>query len=59
MGCCETQRNNTCCSTSCGCEDVIHSTEKRKVVIDFMYLDLSICTRCQGTEDSLEVAIED
>ena len=24
-----------------------------------MYLDLSICTRCQGTEDSLEEAIED
>ena len=59
MGCCETQRNNTCCSTICGCEDEIHSTEKRKIVIDFMYLDLSICTRCQGTEDSLEEAIAD
>ena len=34
MGCCETQRNNTCCSTSCGYEDEIHSTEKRKIVID-------------------------
>lgn len=59
MGCYETQRNNTCCSTSCGCEDEIHSTEKRKIVIDFMYLDLSICTRCQGTEDSIEEAIAD
>lgn len=59
MGCCETKRNNTCCSTICGCEDEIHSTEKRKIVIDFMYLDLSICTRCQGTEDSLEEAIAD
>lgn len=58
MGCCETQKN-ICCSTSCGCEDEIHSTEKRKIVIDFMYLDLSICTRCQGTEDSLEEAIAD
>ncbi len=59
MGCCETQRNNTCCSTICGCEDEIHSTEKRKIVIDFMYLDLSICMRCQGAEDSLEEAIAD
>ena len=31
--------------------------EKRRLDIDFMYLDLSICTRCQGTESSLEEAI--
>ncbi|MCG1013202.1 DUF2703 domain-containing protein [Tepidanaerobacter sp. GT38] len=59
MGCCETQRNNTCCSTNCGCEEPNYEAEKRKIIIDFMYLDLSICTRCQGTEDSLEEAIED
>jgi hypothetical protein len=57
MGCCETQRN-ICCSTSCGCEEQNYAIEK-KIIIDFMYLDLSICTRCQGTEDSLEEAIED
>ena len=28
-------------------------------MIDFMYLDLSICMRCQGAEDSLEEAIAD
>jgi len=59
MGCCETQRNNTCCSTNCGCEEPNYEAEKRKIIIDFMYLDLSICTRCQGTEDSLEEAIKD
>ncbi len=59
MGCCETQRNNTCCSTNCGCEEQDYEVEKKKIIIDFMYLDLSICTRCQGTEDSLEEAIED
>ncbi len=59
MGCCETQRNNTCCSTSCGCEEQNYEAEKKKIIIDFMYLDLSICTRCQGTEDSIEEAIED
>ena len=47
MGCCETERNNTCCSTGCGCEEEIFEIEKNKIVIDFMYLDLSICTRCQ------------
>ncbi len=31
--------------------------EKRRLDIDFMYLDLSICKRCQGTESSLEEAI--
>ena len=58
MGCCETQRN-ICCSTGCGCEEQDYEVEKKKIIIDFMYLDLSICTRCQGTEDSLEEAIED
>jgi glutaredoxin len=59
MGCCETQRNNTCCSTSCGCEEQDYVAEKKKIIIDFMYLDLSVCTRCQGTENSLEEAIAD
>lgn len=58
MGCCETQRNN-CCSISCGCEEQNYTAEKKKIIIDFMYLDLSICTRCQGAEDSLEEAIAD
>jgi len=26
-------------------------------VIDFLYLDLSVCTRCQGTDQSLEDAL--
>ena len=33
---------------------------KRKLLdIEFMYLDLSMCTRCQGTETSLEEAISE
>jgi len=58
MACCETQRNKGCCGAGC-CENQIHETEKQKIVIDFMYLDLSVCTRCQGAEASLEEAIED
>jgi predicted transcriptional regulator YdeE len=58
MGCCEAQRDN-CCGTSCGCEEQNYAIEKKKIIIDFMYLDLSICTRCQDTGDSLGEAIED
>jgi hypothetical protein len=29
----------------------------RELVIDFMYLDLETCTRCRGTEASLEAAL--
>lgn len=57
MGCCETQRNNICCVTSCGCEEQNYPTEKKKIIIDFMYLDLSVCERCRGAEESLEEAI--
>lgn len=31
--------------------------EQKRLDIDFMYLDLSVCERCQGTESSLEEAI--
>jgi len=30
---------------------------ERRVDIEFMYLDTSVCTRCQGTEASLEEAV--
>ncbi|MDF2883715.1 MAG: hypothetical protein K0R54_4277 [Clostridiaceae bacterium] len=33
--------------------------EKKRVVIDFLFLDLSTCTRCQGTNTNLDEAIED
>lgn len=32
--------------------------EKRRLDIDFLYLDLSVCERCQDTESILEEAIE-
>lgn len=31
--------------------------KKGGIVIDFLYLDLSVCTRCQGTDQSLEDAL--
>jgi hypothetical protein len=31
----------------------------RTLAIDFLYLDLAVCTRCQGTDDTLDQAIAD
>ena len=31
----------------------------RSIVIDFLYLDLEVCTRCQGTDDTLDQAVAD
>lgn len=33
--------------------------ERRRLDIDFLYLDLSVCTRCQGTDASLHEAISE
>jgi hypothetical protein len=47
---------NECCSCGSGC---CTPKEKRKILIAFLFLDLSICTRCKGTEDALDEAICD
>lgn len=31
--------------------------ETKKIEVDFLYLDLSVCERCMGTDDNLEEAI--
>jgi len=47
--------------TSCCCTDNSTATsiqpEKRQFLIEFMYIDLSVCTRCQGAESNLEEAV--
>ena len=50
---------SSCCSCDPGCCDTPKETgvKKRRIVIDFLYLDLSICTRCQGTDTSLDEAL--
>ncbi len=47
------------CSCGSGCcgPTVIELEDKRTLVIDFLYLDLSVCTRCQGTDATLDEAI--
>ena len=50
-GCC---CGSDCCDTSKNTED-----DKKHIVIDLLYLDLSVCTRCQGTDTSLDNALMD
>jgi O-phosphoseryl-tRNA(Cys) synthetase len=53
------QNNAGCCSASPGCcgSIPIKLAEEKRLVIDFLYLDLSVCTRCQGTDSSLDEAL--
>ena len=51
---------NCSCSTGCcGSTEQNQVEEKNKIIIDFLYLDLSVCNRCQGTDQGLEEAIAD
>ncbi|NPV89519.1 MAG: DUF2703 domain-containing protein [Firmicutes bacterium] len=59
--------SSACCGPSANCcspiqESVIPDnieTPKRSLEIEFMYIDLEVCTRCLGTESNLEVAISE
>lgn len=53
--------NSGCCSCGPGCCGSIADieVEKKTIAIDFLYLDLSVCTRCQGTDTSLDEALAD
>jgi len=47
------------CGSGCCGGEAPKQPGKRKVVIDFLYLDLSVCKWCQGTDKSLEEALND
>lgn len=50
------------CGTGCCGSQVAEpndSSEKRQIVIDFLYLDVNVCTWCKGTENSLDDALTD
>jgi O-phosphoseryl-tRNA(Cys) synthetase len=49
------------CSCSPGCCGSISeiSNAKKQIKIDFLYLDLSVCTRCQGTDTNLDEALNE
>lgn len=44
----------------CGCSGCCSpNSETKKLLIDFLFLDLSTCERCMGTDENLNEAIED
>ncbi|WP_202943741.1 DUF2703 domain-containing protein [Heliomicrobium modesticaldum] len=51
--------NSDCCSCNPGCCGSTQDSkvDKRRIVIDFLYLDLSVCTRCRGTDANLDEAL--
>ncbi len=58
----DTQTNITSgCSCGPGCCDASKDTkaENKRIIIDFLYLDLSVCLRCQGTDTSLDEALSE
>jgi len=56
----ETKRTATCCGPQVKSPPTSGTrAEKRRLDIDFLYLDLSVCERCQDTESTLEEAIEE
>lgn len=52
----ENNSSDCCCGTGSCCSPI---KERKQIEIDFLYLNLSICERCQGTEANLEAAINE
>ncbi len=57
---CDSERDDkveeSCCGSDCKCNEESNNQDD-KIIIDFLYLDLNECTRCQGTDRNLEEAI--
>ena len=50
-------KKSGCCSCGSGCYG--QEQVEKQIVIDFLYLDLSVCKRCQDTETNLDKALEE
>lgn len=56
----ETKDASVCCAPQVESSQARDTrAEKRRLDIEFLYLDLSVCERCQDTETTLEEAIEE
>lgn len=40
-------------------KDAISNAARRKIEIEFLYIDLTVCTRCIGTDSNLEEALSE
>lgn len=53
------KQSGCCCGEASECcgPSPTSQAEKRRVVIDFFFLDVTVCTWCKGTEESLDGAL--
>lgn len=58
--CCGTSENGSdCCSDGAySCADDAYAGHKRTVIVDFLYIDLNVCDRCQGTDERVFAAVD-
>lgn len=69
--CCSTEGSSDCCSDSQGiagssccadsaysCEDDPYAGPKKDIMVDFLFLDLACCDRCQGADERVAAAVE-
>lgn len=58
--CCSSDNSEECCDSSrqYSCEDEPYRGRKTTVIVDFLYLDLSCCDRCQGADERVALAVE-
>jgi Domain of unknown function (DUF2703) len=55
----------SCSTGGCGCSSTAEQnqagaqTEKRRIEIDFLYLDLDVCSPCRSTESNIEEALKE
>lgn len=52
-------KSSSCCSCGSDCcsNESDNDVKKRNIVIDFLYLDVSVCERCQETDKNLDEAL--
>lgn len=53
--------NSQCCTDASCCGGTVGEIklDRKQIVIDFLYMDLTVCTRCQGAESSLDEALKE
>lgn len=53
------ENNNSCCCGSTDCCNTTNDVElnKKNLVIDFLFLDVTVCERCKSTDKNLEEAL--
>ena len=56
--------NKSCGAGGCGCSSTVEQSQtgvqipgKRRIEIDFLYLDLDVCSPCRSTESNIEEAL--